>query len=79
MGNTAPSINKSTRELYFDILDVLCNRFNGLSPFEVNKTELGEVFDLYIDCIIHDQREKTNKETNNSQDVWVTSKNATWH
>lgn len=47
----------------------------GLSPFEVLTSDLERVFDLYVDCLIHDKREKQN----NSEDIWVTSQNANWH
>lgn len=47
----------------------------GLSPFEVINADLEDVFNLYVDCIIHARREKGQ----NSNDEWVTSKNATWH
>lgn len=49
----------------------------GLSPFEVRNTDFSEVMALYVDCIIHDNREK-NGNTQQG-DIWVTSKNATWH
>ena len=49
----------------------------GLSPFDVLNAELGEVYDLYIDCIIHDFKEKNGNQEQG--EVWVTSQNATWH
>lgn len=49
----------------------------GLSPLDVLKEDLATIFDLYVDVILHDHKEK---QENNSQEVqWVTSKNATWH
>ena len=78
LNGDTPSVNKTTRELYFDVVDVLCKRFTGLSPLEVYKAELAEVYDLYVDCIIHDSKEK--KASGNEQgDVWVTSQTAGWH
>lgn len=75
--NATPSINKSNREYNFDIVDTLCGKFMGLSPFEVLNMDFSEVMSLYVDCIIHDYKEKNgNKEQG---DVWVTSENATWH
>ena len=47
----------------------------ALSPLEVLNADMQAVFDIYVNCIIHDKKEKT-KDKN---DVWVTSKNATWH
>lgn len=50
----------------------------GLSPFEVLHTDLEDVLDLYVNCVIKDSKEnKTNNRGN--QDEWVTSKNASWH
>lgn len=49
----------------------------GLSPLEVLNADLSDVFDIYVNCIIHDNKEKTNKSKEG--DVWVTSKNANWH
>ena len=71
----APSVNKTDRECNFGIVDTLCQRFTGLSPFEVMHADLADVMALYTDTVINDHKEKTN----NSQDVWVTSENATWH
>ena len=77
LNENAPSVLKTERELNFDIINTLCGRFMGLSPFEVLNAEIGEVFDLYVDCIIHDYKEKDGKKE--QDEVWVTSKNATWH
>lgn len=49
----------------------------ALSPFEVLNTEMATVFDIYVNCIIHDQ--KTKGTSNKNEDVWVTSQNANWH
>lgn len=49
----------------------------GLSPFEVLKTDLSDVLDLYVNCIIHDRNENPNN--NNEGDQWLTSKTANWH
>jgi hypothetical protein len=48
----------------------------GLSPFEILKADLEEVFELYVKCVTHDFKEKKNK--NDEEVQWVTSKNATW-
>lgn len=74
--NGAPPVFKTVDESFFDLIDCLCGRFVGLSPFEILNRPTREVYDLYADVVIHDMREKNG---NNKQEVWVTSKNATWH
>lgn len=49
----------------------------GLTPFEILKTPFDEVMQIYVDCILHDKREKQNGPREEVE--WVTSKNATWH
>lgn len=49
----------------------------ALSPFEVLNTDIALVFDIYVNCIIHDKKNKNSK--NNEGEEWVTSQNATWH
>ncbi len=44
----------------------------GLSPFEIMNMETRDVYDLYIDVIIHDYKEKNAKK-------YVTSANASWY
>lgn len=73
--DAAPSINKTTREIYYDIVNILCNKFIGMSPLEVLTADLELVFNLYTDAIISDYKRKQPNEG----DVWVTSKTATWH
>ena len=75
--NGAPSTNKTNREYNFDIVNTLCGRFMGLSPLEVLNADFSEVMGLYVDCIIHDFKEKN--QTATKGDIWVTSANATWH
>lgn len=75
LNNASPTTKLSVNEIFFTILDVLTKRFNGLSPFEILNTPTSEVLDLYVDTILNDFKEK-NK---NNKNVWVTSKNATWH
>ncbi len=77
MSKNAPPVKKiqSVREVWFEMIDNLCNRFVGLSPFEVMNSDLKDVYELYVDVIIHDRKHK--KSTPNEE--WVTSKNATWH
>lgn len=68
---------KSVREGFHEIVDALCGRFMGLSPFEVMNADLEDVYSLYVDVIIHDNKEK--KTPTRSETEWVTSKTATWH
>lgn len=75
LNNGAPSVTKTERENNFGIVDTLCQRFTGLSPFEVMHADLTDVMALYTDTVINDSNEKKG----NTQDVWVTSANATWH
>jgi hypothetical protein len=48
----------------------------ALTPFEILNTDMALVFDIYVNCIIHDSKKKNNQ---NDQEEWVTSKTATWH
>ena len=52
----------------------------GLTPLEVLNSPTRDVYDLYVDVIIHDTREKkvTNQKGKGGA-MWVTSKEATWH
>ena len=68
----SPISLKSINETFYDVIDALCNRYIGLSPFEVMNADTRDVYDLYVDVIIHDLKEKNPKE-------FVTSKNATWY
>lgn len=77
MGDNPPSSNKTIDEILFDMIDKLCERFMGLTPFEVLNSPTKQVFDLWVDVIIHDRNE-TGKQ-NEEKVEWVTSKNATWH
>lgn len=76
-GEVSPPVFKTTDQIYFELIDCLCSRFIGLSPFEVLNRPTREVFDLYVDCIINDRKEK--KPGSKQKDQWVTSKTATWH
>ena len=59
------------------MVDTLCGRFMGLTPFDVLNSPTKQVFDIWVDVIIHDQN---NKDKQNEEKIeWVTSKNATWH
>lgn len=73
----APPIQatRSVREGFYDIIDALCGRFMGLSPFEVMNSDIKDVYSLYVDVIIHDYKSKNKGEPIQ----WVTSKNASWH
>ena len=76
--SSSPTSSKQTSgEILFDIVDTLCNRFTALSPFEVMNAPLGDVMDLYVDCVLHDKKDKTKGKS--TQDEWVTSKTASWH
>lgn len=55
------------------MIDTLCNRFLGLSPFDVMNADTRDVYDLYVDVIIHDLKEKQGTKK------YVTSENATWY
>ena len=57
---------------------MLCGKFMGLSPFEVLHTDLNDVLDLYVNCVIKDSKENKNK-TNDRGDQWLTSNTANWH
>lgn len=75
---TSPrNITGSVSESFYDVVDALCGRFQGLSPFEVMDTDMAEVYELYVAVIIHDFKEK--KKGKPEDGVWVTSKTATWH
>lgn len=50
----------------------------GLSPFEVLNTPTREVYDLFVNCVIHDSKDKKTNGKNKEVE-WVTSKTATWH
>jgi hypothetical protein len=77
LGDNPPPSNKTLDEILFGMIDKLCGRFIGLTPFEVLNSPTKQVFDLWIDIIIHDNN--NNKDKQNEQVEWVTSKNATWH
>ena len=52
----------------------------GLTPIDVLNSPTRDVYDLYVDVIIHDTREKKVTNQNGKGGVmWVTSKEATWH
>ena len=71
------SSNLKTSEILFGIVDTLCGRFMGMTPFEVMNAPLEDVLDLYVDCVLHDKKGK--KKGKSSEDEWVTSKTASWH
>jgi hypothetical protein len=70
------SSNLTTSEILFDIVDTLCGRFMGMTPFEVMNAPLEDVMDLYADSVLHEKRKKKGKS---SEGEWVTSKTASWH
>ena len=49
----------------------------ALTPFEILNTDMALVFDIYVNCIIHDSKKKN--KTYDDQEEWVTSKTAKWH
>lgn len=76
VSSSPTSSNLTTSEILFDIVDSLCGRFMGMTPFEVMNAPLEDVMDLYVDSILHEKRDKKGKS---SEEVWVTSKTASWH
>lgn len=68
-------MKQSVREGFHAIVSALCDRFAGLSPFDVLNADLADVYELYVDVAIHDYKEKNRV----SGGVWVTSATATWH
>lgn len=77
MGDNPPPSNKTIDEILFEMIDTLCGRFMGLTPFDVLNSPTKQVFELWVDVIIHDQN---NKDRQSEEKIeWVTSKNATWH
>ena len=75
--SSSPHSSKlKTSEILFDIVDTLCGRFMALSPIEVLNAPLEDVMDLYVDCVLHQKRDKKGKS---SEGEWVTSKTASWH
>lgn len=77
MGDNPPPSNQTIDEILFSMINTLCERFIGLTPFEVLNSPTKQVFDLWIDVIIHDQNSKGKQKEEKIE--WVTSKNATWH
>lgn len=73
--SSASPVKRSVREGFHAIVAYLCAAYIGLSPFEVSNTELGEVYDLYVDTLIREHK----SENKQNDGVWVTSKTATWH
>lgn len=75
--SSSPTSSKlTTSEILFDIVDGLCGRFMGMTPFEVMNAPLDDVMDLYVDSVLSEKRKKKEKSP---QDEWVTSKTASWH
>lgn len=81
--SASPLYKKTIDETFFDLVDCLCGRFIGLSPFEVLNMETRDVYDLYVDVIIHDSKQKktgaNGRQAESEQSEWVTSKTATWY
>ena len=71
MSKAAPS-NTSISDFYFEVLEMLCQRFMALSPLDILNADMEQVFDLYVSCAIYDTRKK-------KRESWVTSKTATWY
>jgi hypothetical protein len=53
VSSSPTSSNLTTSEILFDIVDSLCGRFMGMTPFEVMNAPLEDVMDLYVDSILH--------------------------
>ena len=68
---------RSVREVNFGIIDYLCGRFQGLSPFEILNSDIGDVYDLYVDSAINQIKSENEKGVEKRN--WVTSKDASWH
>lgn len=77
MGDNPPPNDKTIDEILFEMIDTLCGRFIGLTPFEVLNSPTKQVFELWVDVIINDQNKKGKQKEEKIE--WVTSKNATWH
>lgn len=57
----------STATLYeslFDVQVVLCERFRGLSPFEIRRERAGEVFNLLVRLKRHNEMKNQKSESN---------------
>lgn len=68
--NTTPST--SVDDVYFEILEMLCQRFVSLSPLDILNADMEQIFDLYVTCAIYDHKKK-------KRESWVTSKTAAWY
>ena len=82
MGGNPPPTDKTIDEIFFGIIDTLCRRYQGLTPFVVLNTPTNEVFNVWTDMILFDRENQDQNEHRNQKTErieWVTSKNATWH
>jgi hypothetical protein len=83
LGDNPPPTNQTIDEIFFGIIDTLCRRYQGLTPFVVLNTPTNEVLNVWTDMILYDRNNKDQDEQNGKQKAdrieWVTSKNATWH
>lgn len=44
MGNGENAVAQTLFELFFDLTETLCSRYPALSPFEIRREKVGEVF-----------------------------------
>ena len=80
LGSSPTSEKRTARESFFDVIAFLCSRFPSLTPIEVLNSETRDVYDLYVDTILKDTRErKEGKAPTTIGAKWVTSSEATWH
>lgn len=75
--NTTPeNKNVTYRETFYSIIEVLTNKFTGLSPFDLLNAPTDEVLQLWTDTIINSNKNK--KPTPTTEAEMVYSHNATW-
>ena len=71
------------RETLYSIIEMLTNKFVGLSPVELLNTPTDEVLELWTDTIINSKKDgktpRTSKDEPATEVETVYSYNATWH
>lgn len=69
------------RETFYSIIEVLTNKFTGLSPIDLLNAPTDEVLELWTDTIINSKKDGKNTPTRRSEPKeaeMVYSYNATW-